>query len=97
MINLTKGPKDSRRTIDKKWTIQILDAAHVMKKATLQNIVLETKDPQGQTNRRGIMLTLLKMMNQQTKEQEKILQMMKNMFWYQILQVSSLIEAMIGL
>ena len=80
-IKLTEGPKYSRRTIDKKGTIQILDASHVMKKATLQKIIPETKDPQGQTRRRGTILTLLNTMNQQTKGRKKIPQVMRNMYY----------------
>ena len=71
--------KYSKRIRDLKGTTPILDVSHVMRKATLKKIVLVTKDPLRPTRRRGIMHILLKMMNKQTKEQEKILQAMKNM------------------
>ena len=79
-IILTKGTKYSKRIIDLKGTIPILDVSHVMRKATLQRIALETKDPPEQT-RRGIMLTLLKKMNQKEREQGKIPQAMRNMYF----------------
>ena len=41
----------------------MLNATHVMRKATSQEIVLETKDPPRKTKRKEIMLTLLKMTN----------------------------------
>ena len=79
-IILIEDLRDSKIIIDFKGTILISDVSHVMRKATLQNTVLETKDPQGQTRRRGIMLILLKTMKQQAKEQGNTLQVMKNMF-----------------
>ena len=80
-ITLTKGPKDSKRIIDLKGTVPIIDVSHVMRNATLQKIGAETKDPLRQTRRRGIMHILLKMMYQQAKEQGKIPQVMRNMYF----------------
>ena len=44
-ITLTKDPRNSKRIIDREETTQILDATHVMRKATSQEIVPKTKDP----------------------------------------------------
>ena len=60
-------------------TTQIIYSTHVMRKDTYQEIVPETKDLPRQTKRRGIMVTLLKRMNQKRKEQKKIPQVMRNM------------------
>ena len=79
-ITLIDDPRNSKRIIDHEGTIQILDATHVMRKATSQEIVPKTKDPPRRTRRRGIMHIVQKMMNLQAREKEKILQVMKNMF-----------------
>ena len=79
-ITLTEDPINSKIKIDQEGAIQILDATHVMRKASSQEIVPETKDPPRQTKRRGIMHILQKMMNPQEREQENTLQVMKNMF-----------------
>jgi len=61
----------------------VLDVTHVMRGDTTPKIVTKTKvPPTRRLTRRDIMLTPLKMMNQQGKELEKkelILQVMKNM------------------
>ena len=62
-ITLTKGLKDSKRIIDHKGTTPISNVSQVMRKATLQKIVLETKDPLRTTRRKGIMHIVLKMTN----------------------------------
>ena len=61
----------------------VLDVTHVMRRDITPKIVPKTKAPptRGPT-RKDILLTLLKMMNQQRKESKKkelILQVMKNM------------------
>ena len=76
----TIDPRNSKRIIVQEWITQTLDATHVMRKATSQEIVPETKDPPKQTKRRGILCILQKMMSLQAREQEKIHQMMNNMF-----------------
>ena len=78
---LRKDPRNSKRIIDQEGTTQILDATHVMRKATSQEIVPETKDTPRQTKRKGIMLTLLNMMNQPRREQGRIPQVMRNMYF----------------
>ena len=95
-ITLTKGLKDSKRFVDLKGTIPILNVSHVMRKATLQKIASETKDRQERTRRRGIMHIVLEMMNQQEKEQDKTL-LMKNMFRFQHSQEHSPMEAIVSL
>ena len=75
-----RDPRNSKRIIDQEGTTQILDATHAMINATSQEIILEIKDHPRKTKRRGIMHILQKMMNLQAREQENILQVIKNMF-----------------
>ena len=67
-ITLTKDPRNSKRIIYQEGTTQILGASHVMRKATSQEIVPETKDPPRRTKRRGIMHILQRMLNKRTRE-----------------------------
>ena len=80
-ITLKKYPRNSKRIIDQEGTTQILDATHVMWKATSQEIVPETKDPPRKTKRKGIILTLLKMMNWPRREKGRIPQVLRNMYF----------------
>ena len=67
---------------DPKEIYPVLDVTHVMRRDTTPKIIPETKAPPTRSlTRRGIMLTLLKRMNQKGKEQKKNPQVMRNVYF----------------